>query len=222
MNTNIKIILWNCRGAAGKDFFRYSKYYTDVYKPEIFVCMETRCDPKNLHNPLKKLAFCHFFSVDNVGYAGGIIVACKDEKFKVTLCSNDEQWIHLRIVNEDGVNWKLTAVYASPYEQKRKLMWDALKIIASTDISPWIVAGDFNDIASANEKRGGSQVLSRKCNIFRSNMEECNLHDLGSSGPKFTWRGEYIVEAKGFLNGWIGHLEIKPGDCCSLMVMSRC
>lgn len=24
---------------------------------------------------------------------------------------------------------------------------------------------------------------------FRNNIEECKLHDLGTSGPKFTWRG---------------------------------
>ncbi|KAI5411584.1 hypothetical protein KIW84_056593 [Lathyrus oleraceus] len=34
------------------------------------------------------------------------------------------------------------------------------------------------------------EVIShRKCMAFRNNIEECKLHDLGASGPKFTWRG---------------------------------
>lgn len=57
MNTNIKIILWNCRGVVGKDIFRCSKYYADMYKHEIFVFMETRCDPMKVHKPLKTLGF---------------------------------------------------------------------------------------------------------------------------------------------------------------------
>ncbi|XP_058726319.1 uncharacterized protein LOC131597652 [Vicia villosa] len=181
--------MWNCRGAAGKDFFRYSKYYSDMYKPDLFVFMETRCDPQKLHKPLNNLGFRIFFSVDNTGYAGGIIVACKDENMKVSLCLHVDQWIHLKVINNDGVEWRLTAIYASSFEQKRKLMWDALKSIATSENFPWLAAGDFNDIAYATEKRGGGCVSSRKCNTFRNNTEECNLSDMGSSGPKFTWRG---------------------------------
>ncbi|XP_058775555.1 uncharacterized protein LOC131649818 [Vicia villosa] len=54
---------------------------------------------------------------------------------------------------------------------------------------PWLVAGDFNDIAYANEKKGGNRVSTCKCSIFRDNMEACNLYDLGAMGPRFTWRG---------------------------------
>lgn len=56
---------------AGKDFFRFSKYYTDIYKPEIFILMETRSDPKKLHGVIKKLGFQYFLNVDNIGYSGG-------------------------------------------------------------------------------------------------------------------------------------------------------
>lgn len=52
-----------------------------------------------------------------------------------------------------------------------------------------MTAGDFNDIMCAKEKRGGAQVSSRKCNIFRDNIEGCKLLDLGANGPMFTWQG---------------------------------
>ncbi|XP_058725546.1 uncharacterized protein LOC131596825 [Vicia villosa] len=189
MTDNIKIILWNCRGAVGKDFYRYSKYYVDICKPEIFVLMETRCDPTKLYKPMKKLGFSQFFSVENEGYAGGIVVACRDETLKVTWCAQKEQWIHLNIQNANGVDWRFTLVYASPNDQRRVRMWEELSHIANTEKFPWIVAGDFNDIANAMEKKGGSQASSRKCSLFRDNMDKCKLNDLGSSGPKFTWRG---------------------------------
>ncbi|MCH83403.1 hypothetical protein A2U01_0004223, partial [Trifolium medium] len=54
---------------------------------------------------------------------------------------------------------------------------------------PWMLAGDFNDIAWENEKRGGAPISSRKCARFRDRMDACRLMDLGAMGPKFTWRG---------------------------------
>lgn len=183
MNTSIKLILWNCRGAAGKEFFRFSKYFCDMYKPEIFVIMETRCDPLKLHKPLKKLGFNQFFSVENEGYAGGIIVACKDDKLKVTLYAQEVQWIHLNICNDEGIVWRCTLVYTSPAEQKRKVMWENLQIRANIENYPWIVPGDFNDIANGHEKKGGAQASQRRCSTFRNNLKNCKLHDMGVTGP---------------------------------------
>lgn len=42
MSTNINLIVWNCRCAVGKAFYRYSKFYIDMYKPIVFMVMETR------------------------------------------------------------------------------------------------------------------------------------------------------------------------------------
>src|SRR3954465_3000341 len=108
MNYNTKIIVWNCRGAAGKDFFKYSKYYCDMYRPEAFVFMETRCDPIKLHKPLKKLGFQEFFSVTNDGFAGGIIVASKIDNLKFIQCDQDEQWINLTVKSGGGIDWRFT------------------------------------------------------------------------------------------------------------------
>ncbi|CAK8532340.1 unnamed protein product [Lathyrus sativus] len=52
----------------------------------------------------------------------------------------------------------------------------------------WLVARDFNDITSADEKEGGAAISICKCNIFKERVNSCNLLDLGTSGSKFTWR----------------------------------
>jgi hypothetical protein len=56
-------------------------------------------------------------------------------------------------------------------------------------IDPWLLAGDFNDIMCAEEKRGGVAASTRKCNIFKDRIDVCKLMDIGAMGPKFTWRG---------------------------------
>ncbi|CAI8603759.1 unnamed protein product [Vicia faba] len=49
--------------------------------------------------------------------------------------------------------------------------------------------GDFNDILSASDKRGGAKDSEKKRDVFRERIESCNLMDLGSSAHRYTWRG---------------------------------
>lgn len=39
----------------------------------------------------------------------------------------------------------------------------------------WITGGNFNDILSALEKKGGAKVSSRRCNVFMECINNCNL-----------------------------------------------
>jgi hypothetical protein len=97
--------------------------------------------------------------------------------------------MHLRIKYPNEGWWFLTPVYASPNKNTRSLLWEELKKIALPMNDPWLLAGDFNDIACAEEKRGGVIASSRKCSIFRDRINTCSLIDIGAMGPKFTWRG---------------------------------
>jgi hypothetical protein len=66
------------------------------------------------------------------------------------------QFMHLKVHFGNGREWYFTAIYASPNEDNRRIMWDDLKQIANSTQEPWLLAGDFNDIASVNEKKGGA------------------------------------------------------------------
>ena len=52
---------------------------------------------------------------------------------------------------------------------------------------PWIVAGDFNEILSNDEKEGQRLRAQSQLDNFRQALDECALMDLGFVGPKFTW-----------------------------------
>lgn len=59
--------------------------------------------------------------------------------------------------------------------------------------------GDFNEILVPSEKWGGSARNRSQMNAFQQVLEECELSDLGFSGPKYTWRNcreviEFIKE----------------------------
>lgn len=135
------------------------------------------------------LGFNGFLASDVSGYSGGIVVAWKEEVFNVDLCIKKFQFLHLIVRNANGKEWFFTPVYASPNEENRRIMWKDLKRIANSISQPWMLAGDFNDIACAAEKKGGATVCMRKCNRFVERINACKLLDLSGVGSKFTWRG---------------------------------
>ncbi|KAH7833000.1 hypothetical protein Vadar_002245 [Vaccinium darrowii] len=63
-----------------------------------------------------------------------------------------------------------------------------------------VVWGDFNDILSSEEKRGGLQHAMWSFSRFQSLLDECDLVDLGFRGYPFTWRnnrrGSDFIESR--------------------------
>ncbi|PNX88081.1 hypothetical protein L195_g044181, partial [Trifolium pratense] len=131
----------------------------------MLVIVETRCDPKKLSRTFKLLGYDDFIATEVNGYAGGIVVAWKRDFITTVLCSKKFQYIHMKVNYAGGKEWYFTAIYASPNEENRRMLWEDLKYIAEGMNESWLVAGDFNDIAWSTEKKGGAD------------------------GPKFTWRG---------------------------------
>lgn len=48
VDTNHRIMLWNCRGSTSKAFIRLCNQYPKEKHSDILVIMETRVDPNNL------------------------------------------------------------------------------------------------------------------------------------------------------------------------------
>jgi hypothetical protein len=97
--------------------------------------------------------------------------------------------MYLKMSYPGGCSWYFTPIYASPIEENKRVLWEDLKLIADRMLEPWMIAGDFNDIVCAAEKKNGAPVSIRRCNIFRERINSCNLMDLGTIGAKFAWRG---------------------------------
>ncbi|XP_058774266.1 uncharacterized protein LOC131648533 [Vicia villosa] len=189
-------MVWNCRGAASKSFYRYCKHYMDMYHSSMLVILETRCDPKLLDKTFEKLDFDKNMFVENRGYSGSIVVEWKSSYFEINLCKKDDQFLHLHIKDNDKQDFFFTAVYASPHENKKKLLWEMLNDISIRKQHLWLVAGDFNDIAKSFEKRGGLQASNNRCTTFRNRIQSCLLEDIESRGPNFTWRGPIFHEGQ--------------------------
>ncbi|KAI9111060.1 hypothetical protein K1719_017935 [Acacia pycnantha] len=50
-------------------------------------------------------------------------------------------------------------------------------------------SGDFNEIKSPMEQKGGGRTNEVRCRRFQNWIQGCNLIDLDAKGPFFTWKG---------------------------------
>ncbi|KAI9118723.1 hypothetical protein K1719_010168 [Acacia pycnantha] len=54
---------------------------------------------------------------------------------------------------------------------------------------PWLIAGDFNEIKTPLEQKGGGRVNETRCRGFNDWIQDCGFIDVDSKGPFYTWRG---------------------------------
>lgn len=95
----------------------------------------------------------------------------------------------MQVTNKNHGDFWFTGVYIRPCSHMKAEAYQKLTTIADNMFSPWIVTGDFNDIAAPSEKRGGRPASDTRCSRLRNWLDLCGLIDLGMQGGKFTWKG---------------------------------
>lgn len=63
-----------------------------------------------------------FLNIENIGYAGGILVASTNNNLKTSLICSGDQFIHLQVLDREGLAWNFTAMYTSPNEGNRRIL----------------------------------------------------------------------------------------------------
>ncbi|GLT58776.1 hypothetical protein SLA2020_316440 [Shorea laevis] len=189
---SMKVLSWNCRGAANDDFKRNAKEIIREHNPGIFIIMETKLAGERATEVARSLGLPKWELVDADGYAGGIWLLWDDSRFSVDILTKGSQVIHalVKVISHpcfSDFNWFLSAIYARPQYDIRCLLWDNLRKFSQTINGPWLAMGDFNDIIVQTEKFGGNPVPSYRIQAYTDCMSFCNLMDMGFNGPKFTW-----------------------------------
>lgn len=96
-----------------------------------------------------------------MGFSGGIWLLWDDSVDLEAITVND-QIINAIIKKEGRVQWLLSAIYASPKQAFREELWQYIRDIGSCIQSPWQLVGDFNQILSSDEKKGGKSINRRR------------------------------------------------------------
>ncbi|KAI9100928.1 hypothetical protein K1719_024052 [Acacia pycnantha] len=158
------------------------------YKLDMVVILEPRISGPHANRVIRNWGFAHSYRVEAEGFSGGIWLLWELDGLTVNVLERDEQYVHCNLIL-GGNNMIFTAVYASPNEQRRSRIWDLLHQKANLIVDPWLIAGDFNEIKSPLEQKGGGRINEHRCRKFNAWIQECNLIDIEANGPFFTWKG---------------------------------
>jgi hypothetical protein len=183
----LNVLTWNCRGVLNPCFRRALLDLLVINNSAILILTETRLGGVRAAELAKSFPFDGFLCTNTIGFVGGIWILWKIDIVDLELLCSTEQEIHVSAkVSGSNSLWLLSAIYASPRRSERRVLWNNLVVIAGLHNLPWVMLGDFNDIASSGDKWGGNRPSASRISEYTDCMNSCNMIDLGFYGPKFT------------------------------------
>lgn len=91
-------------------------------------------------------------------------------------------------------------IYASNKEKVKSEQWQYLISRKGNWGHRWFIGGDFNDIRSPEDKRGGRPRLEASCKGFRDLIESLEMEEINYQGRSWTWannwQGEDFIEVR--------------------------
>ncbi|KAK4258510.1 hypothetical protein QN277_004952 [Acacia crassicarpa] len=158
----------------------------------MLILAETKATNDAVFQPLRSWGFDSCCVVPSEGRSGGLGVFWRTSEIGASVLAIERQLIHLECLIPGIPAFNLTAVYGIPHSNLREQLWNSLLNFSASITRPWVVYGDFNDILSSQERIGGVRCNHRRINWFNNQVRGCGLSDLGSLGPRFTWRGPLL------------------------------
>ncbi|XP_008779502.2 uncharacterized protein LOC103699235 [Phoenix dactylifera] len=193
----MRILAWNCRGAAKPSFMSSFKRLVQIHCPEICVLSETRLSGEGLARLRRRLGRdWETYAVESQGLSGGILLLWRRGVATFDVFHNCSQQVVMVVSAPDAPPWVLCGVYASTNYRVRRFLWQEIASLTAQGV-PTVVVGDFNCILSSGDKRGGVAFTDRvDRREFRDFVSRTGLVDLGYSGPQFTWCNNQLGSAR--------------------------
>jgi hypothetical protein len=133
-----------------------------------------------------KMGYNNMLVVNSVGRSGGLVLFWKNAT-QLEILNYSRRHIHAIIKPSNMAPWWFTGFYGHPEAHKRSGAWNLLKHLKMSVTGPWICAGDFNEILVSTEKYGGRRRPRYLMENFKNALEYCELSEIHSRGPKYTW-----------------------------------
>ncbi|XP_062088814.1 uncharacterized protein LOC133795381 [Humulus lupulus] len=179
-------ISWNCRGLGNPQAQQFLEDICVQKKPKFLFLCETLCKKDVVDRVKTRLGFESCFSVDIQGRKGGLALLWRVSD-EAHLLSYSHNHIDIEVRIPGMVKWRLTDFHGEPNRSLRERTWNLIRTLFSDSNLPWCIIGDFNNIASQEEKRGGRPYPSSLISGFQAVINGCQLHDQELRGYPYTW-----------------------------------
>ncbi|XP_075656619.1 uncharacterized protein LOC142626791 [Castanea sativa] len=182
----MNLLVWNCCGLGN---LRTEKELGNIIRakdPSVVFLAETWADEVRLERVLHSIDFDHKWEVCSGRRDGGLVLFWKKD-VHVTVEDSHRFFIDVTLNKNKESEWRFTGFYGEPETHRRMEAWNKLRGLNNKEGSPWLCAGDFNEICRQDEKLGGALRNHNQMQQFRDVIDECGFIDLGFEGSKFTW-----------------------------------
>uniref|UniRef100_J3LFX9 CCHC-type domain-containing protein n=1 Tax=Oryza brachyantha TaxID=4533 RepID=J3LFX9_ORYBR len=124
------------------------------------------------------------------GTRGGILVAWQRENFLGNIVYTGQWSITVHLQEKQGSrSWFATIVYGPQTDEEKLLFLQELQDIKGMCPGSWLIAGDFNMIATAADKNN-TRLNKRMMRAFRNCLNGLEVKELYLVGRRYTWSNE--------------------------------
>jgi hypothetical protein len=189
----------NCRGSRKVATVQELGLLIKTWKSALVFLMETRLSEERIGALMKSLGFPNGEVVAANGLSGGLALFWRRDII-VSLQSKSRSHIDviLSCANLKVRQWRFTGFYGEPRREMRKNNWYLMRFLHAQLDLPWLCAGDFNEVMSAEEHMGLNVREAWQMEGFQDTVADCGFPDLGFSGLSYTWdndKGNQNVKA---------------------------
>jgi hypothetical protein len=131
---------------------------TDLVKAEdleIPFLSETKMTEKEMDWFCWKLNLKNMLVVDNIKRSGGLALFWRNG-VDVQLRWKGRYHIDVEVVEDNGSRWRFTRIYGESKTREKENTWKLLRTLSAQSNLPWLCMGEFNEILSDHEKKGGA------------------------------------------------------------------
>lgn len=175
-------MIWNVRGAGSLSTQQQIWYLRNHLKLNLLAIVEPMVQ-------LNEFLFCNKFRMSKVvSNCVNKIWIFTDDSYELEVLEDKEQYLHCKVSSlQLSCPILVTIVYAKCTRKKRKDLWEDMRRLATTNM-PWCIGGDFNVIASTDERDGGAIPNYNAISDFVACIIDCGLTDIGFQGVPYTWQ----------------------------------
>lgn len=134
------------------------------------------------------------FGVPRVGLGGGLALLWKSSiPLSIMFFSNGH--IDSIVIHPTKGSFRLIGFYGNLDPASRLFSWQLLERLSLLSSMSWFILGDFNEILTHSDKKGGRTRPGYQIDHLRSTIDNCSLRSVPFVGYKFTWSNRCVGDA---------------------------
>ena len=133
-----------------------------------------------------EFGYDNLFTVEPSGTSGGMaLFYMNDSAVKIVYSNNRMIDVEAQI---EGHKVYLTFVYGDPVVEYQNLVWERLTRMSVTRSGAWMMVGDFNEITSNAEKKGGRNRAETSFIPFKTMLANCGMLEFPYKANAMSWQ----------------------------------